>query len=56
MRPQEELLMCFDIKEDGWTQHFAADMNELHYGQYAEEKAAAAAARKQAKHDEMKNE
>jgi len=26
------------IEKTGWTQHFRGDMNQLHYGQYAEEK------------------
>jgi len=26
------------IEKDGWKQHFKGDMNELHYGQYAQEK------------------
>jgi 20S proteasome subunit beta 5 len=39
------------IQDNGWTQHFAGDMNELHYGQYAEE----AAARKKKDADEMKD-
>lgn len=39
------------ITAAGWVHHFAADMNTLHYGQYAEERAArdaATAARKEA--------
>lgn len=35
----------FCITADGWTQHYAGDMNELHYGQYALERAQAAVAR-----------
>jgi len=30
--------MFFLINEKGWTQKFAGDMNELHYGQYAKER------------------
>jgi len=30
--------MFFLINEKGWTQKYAGDMNELHYGQYAKEK------------------
>jgi 20S proteasome subunit beta 5 len=30
----------FHIGPEGWKQHFSADMNTLHYGQYAEERAA----------------
>jgi 20S proteasome subunit beta 5 len=29
----------FVITEDGWKQYFSADMNDLYYGQYAEERA-----------------
>jgi len=29
----------FCITEDGWTQHYKGDMNELHYGQFSEEQA-----------------
>uniref|UniRef100_A0A146L593 proteasome endopeptidase complex n=1 Tax=Lygus hesperus TaxID=30085 RepID=A0A146L593_LYGHE len=28
----------FCITEEGWTQHYRGDMNELHYGQYSEER------------------
>lgn len=33
------------IGENGWIKKFSDDMNVLHYGQYADEKAAADAAR-----------
>jgi 20S proteasome subunit beta 5 len=35
----------FCITADGWTQHYKGDMNELFYGEYAVERAAAAVAR-----------
>eukprot|EP01006_Ploeotia_vitrea_P012691 TRINITY_DN33540_c0_g1_i1.p1 TRINITY_DN33540_c0_g1~~TRINITY_DN33540_c0_g1_i1.p1 ORF type:complete len:324 (-),score=178.47 TRINITY_DN33540_c0_g1_i1:78-1025(-) len=35
----------FCITEKGWKQYFRGDMNSLHYGQYAEERAAAEAER-----------
>jgi hypothetical protein len=31
------------VKEQGWQKIFSSDMNELHYGQYAQEQAAYAA-------------
>lgn len=34
------MINVYCITEDGWTQHFRGDMNELHYGQYKEERAA----------------
>ncbi len=33
------MINVFVITSDGWKQYFRGDMNELHYGQYAEEKA-----------------
>jgi len=33
------------IMEDGWQKMFSGDMNDLHYGQYAQEKATAKAAK-----------
>lgn len=32
------IINVFCITKDGWTQHESLDMNELHYGQYAQEK------------------
>ena len=32
------VINVYCITEDGWTQHYKGDMNELHYGQYAEER------------------
>jgi len=32
------IINIFCINEDGWKHHYAGDMNELHYGQYAEER------------------
>jgi len=32
------VINVYCIQEDGWKKHFSGDMNELHYGQYAEER------------------
>jgi len=45
-------LAVFVITKDGWKQHYRGDMNELHYGQYAAEKAKDAAAAAAAKKPE----
>lgn len=37
------IINVYVIEEKGWTKMYSGDMNELHYGQYAAEKAAAAA-------------
>ena len=34
------VINCYHVQEQGWTKVFAGDMNELHYGQYAEERKA----------------
>lgn len=34
------VINVYCITKDGWTQHEAVDMNELHYGEYAKEKEA----------------
>jgi 20S proteasome subunit beta 5 len=35
------IINVYCIQKDGWTKHYSGDMNELHYGQYAQERAAA---------------
>ncbi len=42
----------FCITKDGWKQHYRGDMNELHYGQYQDERDALAKARKEKKEAE----
>jgi len=32
------VINVYCIQKDGWTKHYSGDMNELHYGQYAEER------------------